>query len=120
MKLLYRLGFYLVGFSIGLIFLAIIFKGKKTSCNYGPNDRVINNISKKTWKQNPMITTAFDSIAFQNFLVKSRVDFSKSDTQKEDCKTYFLNGYWSDKPIAVEVENCDKSVFLLQLIYRTD
>ena len=50
MNLLYRLGFYLVGFSIGLVFLTVILKGKKTSCNYGPNDRVISNLSKKSWK----------------------------------------------------------------------
>ena len=47
MKLLYRLGYYLGGFSVGLIFLAFILNGKKTSCNYTPNARVIDNLLQK-------------------------------------------------------------------------
>ena len=49
MKLFFRIGYYLFGFTIGLFLLSIIFKGKKTSCNYSPNDRVINDLSKKKW-----------------------------------------------------------------------
>ena len=47
MKLLYRLGYYFVGFSVGLIFLTFIFSGKKTSCNYSPSARVKGNLEKK-------------------------------------------------------------------------
>jgi hypothetical protein len=120
MNLLYRLGFYLVGFSVGLIFLAFILKGKKTSCNYGPNDRVISNISKKAWKtQNNTIAT-FDSLAFHQFLKKASIDFGKSNTQKDSCRTYFINGYWSNKPISVEIENCEKTIEVLQLLYRSE
>jgi hypothetical protein len=119
MKLLYRLGFYLIGFSIGLIFLSLIFKGKKTSCNYGPNDRVIRNLSKKSWKQQNKLSPAFDSIEFQAFLNKASVDFVKSDTQKDSCKVYYINGYWVDKPISITVENCEKTVEVLLLNYRS-
>ncbi len=118
MKLMYRLGFYLVGFSIGLIFLTVILKGKKTSCNYGPNDRVINNLSKKKWKRQKNVISAFDSIAFQGFLNKASVDFGKSDTQIDGCKVYFIKGYWEEKPIWISLENCEKSVEILKLNYR--
>ena len=47
MKLIQRLGYYLGGFSIGLIILAFFLSGKKTSCSYGPNARVLKNISTK-------------------------------------------------------------------------
>ena len=50
----------MVGFSVGLIFLAVIFKGKKTSCNYGPNDRVISNLSKKNWNTEIKNIRGFD------------------------------------------------------------
>ena len=119
MRLLYRLGFYLVGFSIGLIFLSIILKGKKTSCNYSPNDRVISNLSKKSWKQENKSSSAFDSIAFHVFLKKASVDFGKSNTQKDSCKVYFINGFWADKPISITVENCEKTVEVLLLDYRS-
>ena len=120
MKLLYRLGFYLMGFSIGLIFLMIILKGKKTSCNYSPNDRVISNLSKKAWKKQINTISAFDSIAFQGFLDKANVDFGKSETQKDSCKIYFMNGYWKEKPISITVENCEKTVEVSSIIYRSE
>ena len=116
---MYRLGFYLVGFSIGLIFLSVILKGKKTSCNYGPNDRVISNLSKKEWKQQKKVNSAFDSIVFQQFLKKASVDFGKSDTQKDSCKVYFIKGYWEEIPISLLVENCEKSIEILQHNYRS-
>ena len=119
MKLFYRLGFYMVGFSIGLIFLAMILKGKKTSCNYGPNDRVISNLSTKAWKSQNKVPTNFDSLAFQSFLKKANVDFGKSNTRRDSCKTYFIDGYWGEKPISLEVKNCEKTIEVLRLNYRS-
>ena len=120
MKLIYRLGFYMIGFSIGLIFLAFILKGKKTTCNYGPNDRVIADLSKKAWKTQNKVNSAFDSSTFKSFINKASVDFVKSNTQKDSCKIYFINGYWGEKPISIRVENCEKSVEVLQLNYRRE
>ncbi len=119
MKLMYRLGFYMMGFSIGLIFLALILNGKKATCNYGPNDRVISNLSKKAWKPQNKITREFDSIAFQGFLNKANVDFGKSNTQKDSCKIYFINGYWDKKPISITLKNCEKTVEVIRLNYRS-
>ena len=120
MKLLYRLGFYMIGFSVGLVFLVLILKGKKTSCNYGPNDRVISNISKKNWKVPKNTDGRFDSLAFLGFLNKVRIDFGKSNTQKDSCKTYYMNGYWEERPISLELENCEKTIQVLQLIYHSE
>ena len=47
MKLIQRIGYYLGGFSLGLIILAFFFSKKKTSCSYGPEARVIKNINSK-------------------------------------------------------------------------
>ena len=115
MKLLYRLGFYLAGFSVGIILLSVIFKGKKTSCNYGPNDRVIMNLSKKIWQSTLVNNSTFDSISFDKFLDMASVDFNKSNTTKDSCKVYYLDGYWKEKAISLEVENCEKTVNLISL-----
>ena len=48
MSLMRRLGYYLGGFSIGLILLAFFLSGKRTSCDYGPEARVLKNIRTKT------------------------------------------------------------------------
>ena len=66
------------------------------------------------------LNNAFDSIAFQDFLNKASVDFGKSNTQKDSCKTYFINGYWDEKPISIRLENCEKSVEVIQLNYRSE
>ena len=43
------------------------------------------------------------------------VDFNKSNTTKDSCKVYYLDGYWKEKAISLEVENCEKIVNLLRL-----
>lgn len=50
MSFLYRLGYFLGGFSAGLVILFFLFNGKRTQCNYGPEARVINNLSEKNWE----------------------------------------------------------------------
>ena len=47
MRVIDRFGYYLGGFSVGLIFLGFVFSGKKPSCNYGPSARVKNNLLQK-------------------------------------------------------------------------
>ena len=115
MKLLYRLGFYFFGFFVGIILLSVIFKGKKTTCNYAPNDRVISNLSMKSWNSKLVDIVKFDSISFHEFLDTARVDFNKSDTAKDSCKVYHLDGFWKKQAISLEVENCEKNVNLIYL-----
>tara|TARA_B100000941_G_C28416406_1_gene506329 strand:- start:556 stop:918 length:363 start_codon:yes stop_codon:yes gene_type:complete len=120
MKLLYRLGYYLGGFSVGLILLTIILKGKKASCNYGPSDRVINNISKKNININLIENSNFDSILFHKFLKKASVDFDKSDTKKDSCKIYYLQGYLNKKVVSLSLENCQKNINLISLDFKNE
>ena len=118
MKLFYRIGYYLFGFTIGLFLLSIIFKGKKTSCNYSPNDRVINDLSKKKCNSILEKKSTFDSISFHDFLSKANVDFSNSDTTRDSCKVYKLNGYWNEQDLSLKVENCEKTVKLIDLYLK--
>ena len=47
MNFLKRLYYYSTGFIIGIVFLFFILNGKRASCNYTPNARVIDNITSK-------------------------------------------------------------------------
>lgn len=108
----------MMGFTFGLVLLSFILNGKKTSCNYGPNDRVINNISKKPWKfigHAKDKFSGFDSIAFQSFLKMASVDFGKVDRRNDSCRTYYLTGYWEGKNINVELENCKETINIIRL-----
>ncbi len=104
-----KIRFFSFGLLMGIFFLVIILNGKKMSCNYGPESRVINNLKQKKWIFDDEII-ALDSINLVDFLENSVVVFSKSNTRKDSCKVYYLNGFVKNKKIAVEAENCFKIV----------
>ena len=116
MKFIHRLGFYLGGFSIGLVFLMFFLSGKKTSCSYGPNARVLKNISTKSLIINPKIQSQLqalnlDSLSLDEALKKGDVNFGKSETKLDRCKRYFIE-YNS---IEIFIENCEKEATTLNL-----
>lgn len=115
MKLLYRLGYYLGGFSVGLILLAFILNGKKTSCNYTPNARVIDNllqkeiiISEKIMRNRPQLSTNEIKALIEN----GKVNFSKSDTKKDSCKLYHIEIKESTSGY-LEAVNCAKNLTII-------
>ena len=112
MKFIHRLGYYLGGFSIGLIFLAFFLSGKRASCDYGPDARVLKNIGLKQLQysnkaENTMISNKIDSTTISLILKQGDVNFSKSNTKLETCKIYFVYKTVEEKEIALTIENCE-------------
>ncbi len=123
MKLIHRIGYYLGGFSIGLILLAFFLGGKKASCAYGPNARTIKNISLKKHEYSDSVksimrTYELDSLDISEFIESGQVNFSKSDTKSEDCKTYLIENEYNEKQIELTVKNCDSVASLESLIIK--
>tara|TARA_B100000767_G_C19720341_1_gene516955 strand:+ start:966 stop:1322 length:357 start_codon:yes stop_codon:yes gene_type:complete len=116
MTFIKRLGYFLFGLSIGIVILSFIFSGKKTSCNYGPQARVKNElIRKKINIADSLLTENVNVESIKKFIKNSSVDFSKSNTNKDSCKTYILRGYLNSKYTSIEVENCLKNIVLLDV-----
>ena len=112
MTFLQRLGYYLGGFSIGLIFLAFFLTGKKTSCDYGPNSRVKKNIRLKKLKFSEKAIQQMDDIGTDSsmvnqLLINGKVNFSESDTSLDSCKIYVIEGNYKKSYLKLKVENCD-------------
>ncbi|MCV6629091.1 MAG: hypothetical protein OIF50_04440 [Flavobacteriaceae bacterium] len=107
MSLIKRFGYYFFGFAIGLIFLAFFLKGKRTSCAYGPNARVLKNINLK--KVN---FSAFekDSVNISKIMKHGDVIFSKSNTKLDSCKSYYINGKKELENHFITIKNCDSLV----------
>ena len=42
-----RLFYYLGGFALGTVILLFFLSGKRTSCDYGPNDRTLKHLRTK-------------------------------------------------------------------------
>lgn len=112
MTLLRRIGYYLGGFSIGLVLLAFFLSGKKTTCDYGPSARVKKNIRSKTMKFSSQAEefisfNNMDSILIDKLIAKGAVKFSESNTRLDSCKIYIINNDQPDKSYKLTIENCD-------------
>ena len=107
MKFIHRLGFYLGGFSIGLIFLMFFLSGKKPSCSYFPNARIIKNISAKKIIFSPeiiddIVSLKIDTNEFHSILKKSKVMGRFENNKLDKCKLYTIesNNY------VFKINNC--------------
>ena len=116
MSFLYRLSYYLMGFTIGMLFLMFFFSGKKTSCNYFPSKRVKNELLKKKiiipnhFKEKFIFLN--DSLLYSQINL-SEVVFSKSNLNKKDtCKVYRLELKESLKKYEIDIKNCSNKIFL--------
>src|SRR5690606_5718793 len=125
MTLLQRFGYYLGGFSLGLIILAFFLNGKKVSCSYGPDARVLKNINSKTivYSENVKLSMnkhQIDTTIINYILKKGDVNFSKSDIKKEPYSIYNIEKDYNDQEFMLSVENCDSIATLLNLSIRND
>jgi len=112
MKLIQRIGYYLGGFSLGLVILAFFLNGKKTSCSYGPESRVLKNINLKDIKYsqkvfNLLSRKVIDSSGINYILKKGDVNFSESNPRETPCGIYILEGIYNDNEISLVIQNCD-------------
>jgi|TARA_E500000318_G_scaffold48674_3_gene45800 nitric oxide reductase activation protein len=115
MAFLKRLGWYLVGLSIGLIFLVFILKKKSGEegidfC-YFPNCRVLKDMRSKPLTFSESLPEQYqDTLMIQAFLQDGDVDFGKSDTKSEPCKTYFISHEYNGEAMELQAKNCEDSV----------
>ena len=109
-----RLMFFSSGFVIGLLILSFFLIGKKTSCSYLPNDRVIKNINTKKiiYTKLSDTITSLDSILIKKVISNGRIDFSKSKTRLDSCNYYHIENKIDGKKYMVLVNNCDEYVLV--------
>lgn len=121
MHILKRVGYYLGGFSIGLILLAFFFGGKKTSCSYFPQERVLKDLRIKPYTLGPTATRGLtsmqlDTVSINRLLQLGEVDFGASETRREPCGYYVILGESEQgQPLKMELENCEKEVMIISL-----
>lgn len=122
MRFRYRLGYYMVGFSIGLFVVAMVFAGKDTRCNYFPNARVLNNLSTKPFfysKEASAILAEswIDTVDIRNTLKYGDVDFDQSNINYQNGKLYVIEGKTvKNVPIVLKVVNYEGKAVLDKII----
>lgn len=120
MKLIHRIGYYLGGFSLGLIILAFFFSGKRTSCDYFPDARVMKQIrvKKRIYSADALQTfeiSQIDTSTVSELLRTGDVDFSRSKTDREPCGLYIITGRTEFHNLELLFENCDSIVTLQEV-----
>ena len=107
-----RFTLYGIGFAIGILIVFFFLGGKNASCNWLPNDRILNIISQKkiTFSedvQQKLKSTETDSLAIMQILDRGDIDFSKSQVKNEPCRNYWIEGSVDQKNLVITVELCD-------------
>jgi hypothetical protein len=97
MKFVHRFAYYLVGLVIGCFFVALVFSGKDTRCNYFPNARVLNDLRNKPFHYSDEASKTLtekwiDTLDIKNTLQYGDVDFDQSNIDFKKGKLYVIEG----------------------------
>jgi len=97
MKFSHRFAYYLIGLIMGSFFVAAVFSGKDTRCNYFPNARVLNDLRNKPFyysdKASQVLAEKWiDTSDIKNTLKYGDVDFDKSNIAIGSGKLYVIEG----------------------------
>ncbi len=109
---------------MGMFFVAMVFSGKDTRCNYFPNARVLNDLRNKpfnfsTKAQQILAQKWVDTSDIKNTLTYGDVDFDKSNIPFEKGKLYSIEGKTkNNQPIILEVINYTDKAILKDIIKK--
>ena len=111
-----RLRLYMFGFIFGCLFVLIIYNRKDSEFNNLPNDRVIGDFKKK----NIYFDNIFNGLDTMKLLSNSKVIFSKSIINKNDCNDYFLETIINKVQHSFIAISCTKEVRFKNLTISPD
>lgn len=107
-----RFTLYGFGFVIGIVLVFFFLGGKRASCNWLPNDRILNIIRQKQINLSDEVKSHLaeigsDSLDIYRMLENGDVDFSKSQVKNDPCRLYWIQGQEEQKQLVITVEVCD-------------
>ena len=115
-----RFTLYGFGFAMGLVLVFFFLGGKNASCNWMPNDRILNIISQKKISfadevKGTMVSSNVDSVDVMQILINGEIDFSKSVVKNKPCRNYWIQGNAAQKELVITVELCDSVALITTL-----
>jgi hypothetical protein len=124
MAFLKRLGYYMIGLTIGILFLTLFLKKKTsetgTSFCYFPNCRVLKELRSKPFEYSDTISQLvskkqLDSAEIALFFREGDVNFKESDTKATPCTSYLIEYEVKGKEASLQVYNCEALVRIEQI-----
>jgi hypothetical protein len=119
-----RLGYFLIGLTIGLFALNFFMSKKKSSFDYLPNARTLKSIRNKPYLvYAPQVLEALkqhslDSTAIRSMLYYGDVKFNRSNRGKSPCHTYLIEPTEKTANISITVKRCDSIATVTKLEMR--
>ncbi|KIO53144.1 DUF4258 domain-containing protein [Flavobacterium hibernum] len=124
MKFVHRFAYYLIGLIMGCFFVALVFSGKDTRCNYFPNARVLNDLRTKPFQYSDKAIQTLnekwvDTADIKNTLTYGDVDFDQSNVPFKKGKLYVIEGKTTkNQEIILKVINYEKKAVLEEIIKK--
>lgn len=124
MPFLKRLGYYLAGLSVGLIFLAFFLKKKSeetgVSFCYLPNCRVLKDLRSKPHLYSDEVSRQIqsqelDTTGLSLVFLEGDINFKKSNPRGEPCAHYTIEGTLNKSDVSLEVISCKDEVFIEEI-----
>ncbi len=116
MPFIRRLGYFLLGLSVGLIFLAIFLRKKSdetgTEFCYLPNCRVLKELRSKPYAFKDA-QPVLDSLLLNKFLTEGEVLFDESEPRAEPCGMYLIELERGSSSEQLKVSNCTDTLRIL-------
>lgn len=124
MKFVHRFAYYLIGLIMGCFFVALVFSGKDTRCNYFPNARVLNNLRTKPFQYSDKAIQTLnekwvDTADVKNTLTYGDVDFDQSNVPLKKGKLYIIEGKTvKNQEIILKVINYENKAVLDEIVKK--
>ena len=119
--LLKRIGYYLVGLSIGSVAVFFFWQKKDATFDYGMDARTLKTIrikerffsddAKKSMQKN-----SIDTLDISTILYTGDVDFGKGKPRQKPCAEYFITGTKNLKNVSLYVKRCDSTSTIEKII----
>lgn len=119
--LIKRVGFYLIGVSIGTIFVYFFWQKKQASFDYGMDARTLKTIRIKqrlfsNKAKTVMLKNNVDTLKISTILKHGDIDFSKGNPRQKPCAEYYITGKRELENINLLVKRCDSTATIQDII----
>lgn len=123
MEWLKRIGYYLVGFSLGGVIVFFIWQKKDVSFDYGMDARTLKTIRIRKQIISPeaqavLTKNNLDTIAINYILRNGDVNFGKSKQREKPCGKYLIEGKFKEKLIDLWIVRCDSTATIKKVTVK--
>lgn len=119
--LIKRIGYYLVGLSLGSIGVYFFWQKKNATFDYGMDARTLKTIRIKKRLFSEDAKTAMqkfdiDTLKISTILYTGDVDFGKGKPRQKPCAEYFITGKRELENVSLLVKRCDSTATIEKVI----